>query len=111
MSRHLISYLSPSWSRVKTKDWARPALSLLESIAKVFGPSKLTSYLNISGTLLDGIEGFIGLGDEMQFRLGQRDVFSDSETRQGNLFKPSYFVNVRDEEGAKKTFWVKEDQL
>jgi hypothetical protein len=98
--------------RVKTCDWARQALSLLESFAKVFDTSKLTNYLNFSGPIMDGIESFLDM-DDMQFRLGQRDAFTDPETHVGNVFSPGYFVIIRaDEKTIKKDqFWVKRNQL
>ncbi|MET6997778.1 hypothetical protein [Chitinophaga defluvii] len=99
--------------RVKTKDWARQALSLLETVAKVFDSTKLTSYLNISGPLTDGIESFFDMGDQMQFRLGQRNSFADPATNTSNNFAPGYYVIIRADQ--KKIdpgkFWVKEEQL
>jgi hypothetical protein len=99
--------------RVKTRDWARQALSLLESVAKAFDSSKLTNYLNITEPLMDGIESFLGMKDQMQFRLGQRDEFVDPETHVGNVFSPGYFVTIRGDEQKieKEKFWIKENQL
>ncbi len=99
--------------RVKTKDWARQALSLLESTAKAFDSSKLSSYLNIADPLMTGIENFIGMGNQMQFRLGQRDSFVDPEIHNTNVFKPGYFVIIRDDKDApnKNNSWVKDNRL
>lgn len=99
--------------RVRTRDWARQALSLLESVAKAFDSSKLSNYLNITRPLMDGIEAFFEMGDQMQFRLGQRDAFADPETHSSNVFSPGYFVIIRDDEGSirKDNFWVRDDQL
>jgi len=99
--------------RVKTKDWARQALSLLESTAKAFDSSKLSSYLNIADPLMTGIENFLGMGDQMQFRLGQRDSFVDPEIHNTNVFKPGYFVIIRNDKDApnKNNSWVKDNRL
>ncbi len=99
--------------RVKMRDWARPALSLLESIAKAFDTSKLTSYLAISKPLMDGIESFLDMGDQMQFRLGQRQVFVDPEIESGNVFLPGHFVMIRRDQAdvEKEQFWVRDEQL
>ncbi len=100
--------------RVQTRDWARQALSFLESVAKAFDSSKLSSYLNITGPLMDGIESFLGMGNQMQFRLGQRNVLSDPETTAGGYpFSPGYFVIVRGDSQAidKGRFWVKDSEL
>lgn len=100
--------------RVQTRDWARQALTFLESVAKAFDSSKLTSYLTISGPLMDGIESFLGMGSQMQFRLGQRNVFTDPETsKTGNAFSPGYFVVVRGDvdETDRDKFWVKDNEL
>jgi hypothetical protein len=99
--------------RVKTKDWAKQALGLLESVAKVFDSTKLTSYLNISGPLTDGIESFFDMGDQMQFRLGQRNSFADAATNTTNTFAPGYYVIIRTDQKNidQSKFWVKEEQL
>lgn len=100
--------------RVQTRDWARQALSFMESVAKAFDASKLTSYLTITGPLMDGIESFLGMGSQMQFRLGQRNVFTDPETGQtGNAFSPGYLAIVRGDASTidKDKFWVKENEL
>ncbi len=95
--------------RIKTKDWARQALSLLETFAKAFDSSKLSNYLNIATPLMDGIESFFGMGKQMEFRLGERNVFSDG----ANAFSPNYFVFIRDDEKKikREQFWVKDDRL
>lgn len=99
--------------RVKTKDWAKQALGLLETVAKVFDSTKLASYVNISEPLTDGIEGFFDMGDQMQFRLGQRNSFADPRTNPTNSFIPGYYVIIRADQGAINTneFWIKDEQL
>lgn len=99
--------------RVKMRDWARQALTLLESVARAFDSSRLTTYLAISGPLMAGIESFLEMGDQMQFRLGQRDVFADPEIESENVFAPGHYAIIRDGESAvnRGQFWVKEDRL
>ncbi len=98
--------------RVKTRDWARQALSLLESVAMKFEPSKLGSNLNITDILMNSIESFFKMGEQMQFRLGQRDTYTDPETHSVNVFLPSYFVIIRSEAAVEnEKFWVKDNQL
>jgi len=99
--------------RVKTKDWAKQALGLLETVAKVFDSTKLTSYVNISGPLTDGIESFFDMGDQMQFRLGQRNSFADPRTNPINSFIPGYYVIIRADQTAiaPSKFWIKDEQL
>jgi hypothetical protein len=99
--------------RVKTKDWAKQALGLLETVAKVFDSTKLSSYVNISGPLTDGIESFFDMGDQMQFRLGQRNSFADPESSQTNSFVPGYYVVVRADQNLidNSKFWIKNEQL
>lgn len=99
--------------RVKTKDWSRQALGLLETVARVFDSSKLTSYINISAPLTEGIESFFEMGDQIQFRLGQRISFSDPVTNTINCFSPGYFVIIRSEQSNidQSKFWIKNDQL
>jgi hypothetical protein len=99
--------------RVKTKDWAKQALGLLETVAKVFDSTKLTSYVNISGPLTDGIESFFDMGDQMQFRLGQRNSFADPRTNTTNSFVPGYYVIIRADQTAinSSKFWIKDEQL
>jgi len=99
--------------RVKTKNWAAQTIGLLETVAKSFDSSKLTGYLNIAEPLLSGIEGFFGMGDDMQFRIGQRDEFRDSEIHSTNVFRGGYWVMIRDDQDKvkKENFWVKNSQL
>lgn len=103
--------------RIMTKDWAKQTLNLLESVAKSFDSSKLTSYLNIADPLIDGIEGFFGMGKQIEFRLGQREEFVDPHTHHGNTLKPCYMVLIRDEKddvadkNKKIKLWVKDSRL
>ena len=71
-------------------------IGLLETVAKSFDATKLSSYVNISEPLLSGIESFFGMGDDMQFRIGQRDEFRDSEIHSTNVFRSGYWVMIRE---------------
>ncbi len=99
--------------RVKTKNWAAQTISLLETVAKAFDTTKLSSYLNIADPLLNGIEGFFGMGKDMQFRIGQRNEFKDSEIHSSNVFVSGYWLMVREDQKNvdKNKFWVKDNEL
>lgn len=103
--------------RVESTNWAKQALNLLETVAKSFDISKLTGYIKIADPIIDGIEGFLGMGDKTQLRIGKRDEFGDPETPAGSQLKPGYFVIIRDKNITKitdeyiKKFWVKKNQL
>lgn len=99
--------------RVKTRNWAAQTIGLLESVAKSFDTTKLSSYVNIAEPLISGIEGFFGMGDDMQFRIGQRDEYRDSEIHMNNVFRSGYWVMIRKNQDKviEKNFWVKNGQL
>lgn len=99
--------------RIKTKNWAAQTISLLETVAKSFDSTKLSSYVNIADPLLSSIEGFFGMGDDMQFRIGQRDEYRDSEIHNTNVFRSGYWVMIREDQNnvIKENFWVKDSQL
>lgn len=100
--------------RVKTKDWAKQALSLLESVGKAFDTSKLTSFISITNPLVDSIESFLGMSDDMQFRIGQRDSYTDPVgNNPATQFRAGYFVMIRSDQQDvdEDHFWVKQNQL
>ena len=99
--------------RLKTKDWALQSLKLLESVAGAFDSSKLTEYLNIADPLMEGINGFFGMGNKIQFRIGQRIEFTDASTAAANPFRSGYWVMIREGSKAldKTQFWIKDGQL
>ena len=99
--------------RLKTKDWALQSLKLLESVAGAFDSSKLTEYLNIADPLMEGINGFFGMGNKIQFRIGQRIEFTDSATATSNPLRSGYWVMIREGDKAldKTQFWIKDGQL
>ncbi|MEM6737939.1 MAG: hypothetical protein AAF620_17910 [Bacteroidota bacterium] len=99
--------------RLKTKDWALQTINLLESVANAFDSSKLTNYLNIATPLMEGIEGFFGMGDKVQFRIGQRYEYSDPATGSSETFSSGYWVMIRQDGNSlnRNNFWVKDGQL
>ncbi len=99
--------------RMKTKDWARQALGLLESVTKAFDSTKLSSYLSIANPVMDGIESFLDMEDQMQFRLGYRNEFEDPETSSNNQLRSGYYLMIRNKDASidTKNFWIKENQL
>jgi len=99
--------------RVKIRDWSPQALALLESISKIFDPSDLLNYLKIARVLIEGIEFFLGMGVDMEFRLGQRTSFTDPKVHNdSSSFSPGYFVIIHNEECIEKDkLWVKNSRL
>lgn len=102
--------------RVEGNNWAKQTLNLLEGVAKAFDNTKLTGYINISAPILAGIEGFLGMGDKTQLRLGKREEFTDPSTPAGTILTPGYFVMIRDKrmklsEAHKRKFWVRNNRL
>ncbi|MCI1778607.1 MAG: hypothetical protein LKI53_01465 [Bacteroidales bacterium] len=99
--------------RLKTKDWAKQAVGLLESVAKAFDSSKLSSYISVSDPIMEGLESFLGMGDQMQFRLGFRNEYEDPETSGDNQFRSGYYLMLRCDEKSVDPgmFWVKDNQL
>ncbi|MBW2642833.1 MAG: hypothetical protein JRC89_05540 [Deltaproteobacteria bacterium] len=99
--------------RVRTRDWAKQSLSLLETFAKSFDSTKLSNYLNIAGPLMDGINSFFGMGSDMDFRLGQRMSFTDPSLLNTSPFTSGYSVMLRTSNPSinDKTFWVKDEEL
>jgi hypothetical protein len=98
---------------MKTKDWALQAVSLLETVAKSFDSTKLSNYVNIAKPLTTGIENFLGMGENMQIRIGHRMEFSDPATNKVDNFKPGYWLMLRQNESQveQRKFWVKDGQL
>ena len=99
--------------RMKSKDWALQAIGLLETVAKTFDSTKLSSYMNIARPLTEGIESFLGMGDNMQLRIGHRTEFSDPTGGSVDAFVPGYWLMLRQKESEinKSDFWVKEGEL
>jgi hypothetical protein len=82
--------------RVVTSDWAKPVLSLLESVAKAFDLSKLSSFVSVTDPLVDGIEGLLGMREmEPRMAMYQQLVTPSPEVVQrqpGQVLKPGFYV-------------------
>lgn len=99
--------------RIKTRNWAKQTISLVESVAKAFDTSKLSGYLNVADPLLNGIEGFLGMDGDTQFRIGQRNEYRDSATHSREIFESGFWVMVKEDQSnvKKENFWIKDGQL
>lgn len=99
--------------RIKTKDWAKQAISLLESVAGSFDTNRLSEYLKIAQPILHGIEDFFGMGEQMQYRLGVRTAFTDPSIHSAETLKPGHVVLLRSDESHVdcNKFWLKEGRL
>lgn len=110
--------------RMQTHDWAKQALGLLENVAEAFDTTRLTSFLDISGPIVGGIEAFLDM-DDIEFRVGDQRSFataptpptvSTSGTSAFNLFAPRYIVYIRVRstelpDQQRTRFWVKDGRL
>jgi hypothetical protein len=82
--------------RVVANDWAKPVLSLLESVAKAFDLSKLSSFVSVTDPLVDGIEGLLGMREvEPRMAMYQQLVTPSGEVVQrqpGQVLRPGFYV-------------------
>lgn len=100
--------------RTRTSPWAQHALGLIESVTRVFDPTKLSSgYLEIAGSILNGVEGMLGIGNDVDFRVGQRDVYTAPGLSGGNPLHPGYFamIHVNERDVDVRRFWVRDNRL
>lgn len=105
-------------ARMKVGDWAERSLSLLENFAKAFDASKLSSYLDIAGPLVSGLESFLGMRD-VELPLGLRRDYQQPRGRGGlrpNTLQHRYeiLLNIPDHrlnQAEREKFWVKEGRL
>lgn len=104
--------------RIVTNDWSKRALNLLEILAKTFDSSRLSSFINISEPLADGLQGFIGMKD-CEMRLGQYIQYTvpdiGREAKAGALC-PCFEVYLRRPSSEldldeQQKFWVNEGRL
>jgi hypothetical protein len=103
--------------RIETDNWARRALSLLQSVGTAFDFSKLTTALDIAGPLTEAVQGLLGM-EEVGVRLALNRSYSapSSDGGSGTTLRPGYEVMLRrgadelDEEQQAR-FWVKAGQL
>jgi hypothetical protein len=107
--------------RVTVNNWAKRTLSLMETVAEAFDATKLTSYLNIAGPLLSGLEGFLGM-QEVEMRLGRQKAYmqaaanSTADDTSSDALQPSFEVHLRAQAAQfppaeRKKFWVNEGRL
>ncbi|HEX6209072.1 MAG TPA: hypothetical protein VF058_12040, partial [Actinomycetota bacterium] len=103
--------------RAEVDNWAERALSLLETVAKALDLTKLSSFVNVSQPLVDGVEGLLRM-EEMELRLGvDRSYRTPSESGQGsNTLRPGYEVLLRIpsdrlSEKDQGRFWVRDGRL
>lgn len=83
--------------RTKSTDWIKQTLQLLESVAGSFDTTKLsTGYLSIAKSIIDGIEGILGIQQDVQFRIGQREAYTSPSPAGGNSLLPGYHVMIND---------------
>lgn len=83
--------------RTKSTDWIKQTLQLLESVAESFDTTKLsTGYLSIAKSIIDGIEGILGIQQDVQFRIGQREAYTSPSPAGGNSLLPGYHVMIND---------------
>ena len=82
--------------RMVTTNWAARTLSLLESVAKVFDSTKLSSAISVADPLVEGVEGLLGM-NEVEMRMGRREAYEtaseEAETDASDgLLVPAYEV-------------------
>ena len=100
--------------RTRTSPWAQHALGLIESVAAAFDPTKLSSgYLDIAGSILNGVEAMLGIGKDVDFRVGKRVAYTTPGTATGNPLQPGYFVmlHANENEVDSRRFWVQDNRL
>ncbi|MFP3950523.1 MAG: hypothetical protein ACLFVP_00030 [Candidatus Bathyarchaeia archaeon] len=100
--------------RMVTKDWTKRVLSLLETFSQTFDSSHISSFINISKPLSDGIQGFIGLED-IEMRVGRYIQYAapDMNSTGFGVLRPCFAVHLRkpSSEVVKERFWVNEGRL
>ena len=108
--------------RVVEKDWAKGALGLLETVAKAFDATRLTSMISIADPLVSGVESLLGM-TEVQMRVGlQRSYSQPGKASPGNQEESvdvlsSGYQALLGREGAqvnpqqRRKFWVIDGRL
>jgi hypothetical protein len=106
--------------RVETENYLQPALELLESVAKAFDVTKLSSYLSVADPLLKGVEAVLGLRPQA-FRVGvqrsyERPRPGDAGEGLAEVLEPGYEVVLGLDAGSfdpadKQRFWVIDGRL
>ncbi len=96
--------------RIKRNDYARALLKVVESAANALDFSTaLSSYTKVAGTVLDGVESLLGLGDTVPL-IGAR---FGKDIDAGDRLEPSFFVliDAPEETVDVNQLWVRENTL
>jgi hypothetical protein len=108
--------------RVEVNNWAKRTLSLFETVAEAFDPTRLSSYISIARPLLTGLEGFLGM-KEVEMRLGRQKAYmqqvsgaAPADTAASDVLQPAFEVHIRAEASQfspseRRKFWVYENRL
>jgi hypothetical protein len=108
--------------RVEVNNWAKRTISLFETVAEAFDPTRLSSYISIARPLLTGLEGFLGM-KEVEMRLGrqkaymqQAGVTAPTDTAASDVLQPAFEVHIRADvsqfpPSERRKFWVYENRL
>jgi hypothetical protein len=103
--------------RVTVQDWAKQALSFVETIGKALDVTKLSSYLGVADAVSNAVYDLLGMS-ELEFRLGNDRTFigvgagGDSDS----LLRPGFDVIVGADDAAvpratRDRLWVKDARL
>lgn len=108
--------------RIEVNNWAKRSLSLFETIAEAFDPSRLSSYLNIARPLVTGLEGFLGM-KEVEMRVGRQKAYMQQgsgavppDDSASDILQPAFEVHIRADAtqfppSERRKFWVYESRL
>jgi hypothetical protein len=108
--------------RIEVNNWAKRTLSLFETVAEAFDPTRLSSYLNIARPLLTGLEGFLGM-KEVEMRVGRQKAYMQQgsgavppDDASSDVLQPAFEVHIRAEASRfppaeRRKFWVYESRL
>ncbi len=108
--------------RVEVNNWAKRTLSLIETVAEAFDPTRLSSYINIARPLLTGLEGFLGM-KEVEMRMGRQKAYmqqmertAPADNAAADVLQPAFEVHIRAESSQfspaeRRKFWIYENRL
>ncbi len=108
--------------RLQTTNWARRALSVLEAVTATFDPTRLSSFVHMSGAVVDQVEKLLGM-DEVELRLAFERGYSapSSDCRWSGeppitVMHPRFEVLVRTSarhlgDADRSQFWVRDGTL
>jgi hypothetical protein len=104
--------------KVQTKDYAAPALQFLETVAKAFDVTRLSTYISIAKPLLSGVESLLGMHDSMV--TGMRQSYEPPSSEEGDAsaeaFQPAFHLMLTSNGGRfdltqQRRFWVVDGRL